>query len=151
VTTFYKKVGKRYVAVSEYSAELIDSFSNGAHLVIVGPGSKFITYKIDENLAGLIAAGRYAKDVMVNAIMTASEARPSRIPLNQNQKQLWDELKTSFNDENFGMYYSNATHIADEGISALVKEADKMLQNPAVKKAYEQFLLVYKLTKDESS
>lgn len=151
MTTFYKKVGRRYVAVSEYNAEVSDSFSMGAHLVVVKPGSKFITYKIDENLAGLIAAGNYAKDVMVNAILEASEARPSRIPLNQNQEKLWEELKTSLNDTSFGIYYNSATHIADEGIKALVKEADKMLQNPAVKNAYDQFMLVYKLTKDESN
>jgi hypothetical protein len=40
-----------------------------------------------------------------------------------------------------------STHdIAEAGVKAMMEEADKMMSNPAVRKAYEDFMLLVKLT-----
>jgi hypothetical protein len=44
---------------------------------------------------------------------------------------------------------ASARDIAEAGIKALQEEADKLMTNPAVRLAYEQFLLVCELTKKQ--
>jgi len=148
-TTFYKKVGKRYIAVSEYNPELRESLTEGNHLVIVKPGNTSYHFNIDPNSAPLLAASLNAKKEMINAIAKAGEAKPKIQPLTTEQVNAWNKLQSTFNDDYFGVYYNSADKIADAGIQVLTTEVNKMLENPSVKKAYEQFLLIWKLTKDE--
>lgn len=151
MTTFYKKVGRKYVPVREYDNELQDAFIEGSHLIIVKPGHKSYHYNVDPNFVAVLAAGMYAKNSMVEALVKSSEGKPKSIPLTQEQKDAWQHLKKTFNDELFGIYYESANTIAEAGINSLTLEVKKMLGNPSVKHAYEQFLLVWKLTKDESN
>jgi hypothetical protein len=150
MTTFYKKVGKKYVAVSEYDSELRGAMPEGAHLVIVKPGSTFTKYDIDPNYASMLAALLYSKNEFVNAIVNASALKSKSEVYTPEQIEAWTKLQETFNDKFYSLYTSSAGDIADEGFKAIMKEATKMLEHPSVKKAYEQFLLVYKLTKDES-
>ena len=151
MTTFYKKVGRKYVPVREYDNELQDAFIEGSHLVVVKPGHKSYTYNIDPNFVAVLAAAMYAKESIVDAIVKASELKPKRVPFTQEQINAWETLKESFNDSLFSVYQDSATTIAEAGIKALTEEVNKRLHNPSVKHAYEQFLLVWKLTKDESN
>ncbi|NBO35931.1 hypothetical protein EBU91_00065 [bacterium] len=148
MTTFYKKVGRRYVAVSEYDSELRDAFQEGAHLVIVKPGGKSIHYNIDVNHVALIAAGLVAKEAMATALINASHSKPKKQPLTAEQATAWENLKKAFGDEMFSLYTESANTICEAGIKALIDEANKLLDNPSVKNAYDQFLLISKLTKD---
>ena len=149
MTTFYKKVGKRYVAVNEFDSELSNSLQEGYHLVHVQPGSKSTRYNVNPNFVALIAAGVYFKEQVVKTIVKASELKPKSEPLTKEQIQAWNKLKESFNDSMFSLYASSANDIAEAGMNALIEEANKLLDNPSVKKAYEHFLLVCKLTTDE--
>jgi len=151
MTTFYKKVGRKYVEVSQYDNDLQNALPEGSHLFVVKPGQKSIRYDVDPNFVALIAAGTYAKKAMVDALFKASEMKPKQIPLTSEQVIAWDALKKSFNDDLYSVYYDSADKIANAGIDALIEETKKHLENPSVKKAYEQFLLVYKLTQNESS
>ena len=52
------------------------------------------------------------------------------------------------NSVRFALQHGSARDLAEAGVNAMMIEADKLMTNPAVKKAYEQFLLVAELTKD---
>jgi hypothetical protein len=147
-TIFYKKVGRRYKPVSEYDDELMSSFSKGTHIVMSYPGGKSTRYSIDPAFAPMIAAGRYAENAICSAIHQASEAKPSRTPLTKRQKAAWEEMKAAFGDELFGLEFGSIYSYAEAGVKAMQEEADKMLKNPAVRKAYERFLIVAELAKE---
>ena len=89
---FYKKVGRRYVPVSEYDPVMLDGFPKGTHLVMCYPGGESRRYNVDPNHAALIAAGRIAEDAMVNAIVKATALRPQKTRLTARQKNAWDNL-----------------------------------------------------------
>ena len=147
MNTLYKKVGRRYVPVAEYSNEVVDSFPKGTHLVMCYPGGQSRRYNIDPNYAALIAAGRVAEDAMSKAMHEASEMRPKQTPITEGQRKAWKKLAKEFGDELATLNCASSHDIAEAGLKALQEEADKLLTIPAVKKAYEHFLLVAELTK----
>jgi len=148
-TTFYKKVGRKYVAVSEYDSELREAYQKGSHLVTIEPGSTYTLYNIDPNYAALIAASITAKNKMVEALMTASGLKVKQKTLTHEQAQAYINFKKSMGDNFYSLYTDSAGNIVDAGLEVLYQEANKLLDNPSVKNAYEQFLMVAKLTKDE--
>lgn len=149
-TLFYKKVGRRYVPVQEYDSEFLDAFPKGTHLVMCYPGGQSRRYNIDPNYAAMIAAGRVAEDAMSQAVVKASEMRPRRTPITVKQKKAWENLAKAFGDEVYYIELPSAREVAEEGLKAMQLEADKLLSNPAVKKAYDNFMLMCELTKDQN-
>jgi hypothetical protein len=145
---YYTKEGRKYVPVSEYDSDLLDSFSKGTHLVMVYPGGASRRYNIDPNYAAMIAAGRVAEDSICRAITKASELRPQRSPITEGQKKAWENLAKEFGDELCTLYGSSVHDCAEAGVKAMMEEADKLLSNPSVKKAYEHFQLVCELTRE---
>jgi hypothetical protein len=145
---YYEKKGRRYVPVSEYDSEYLDSFSRGTHLVMCYPGGQSRRYNIDPNYAALIAAGRVAEDAMSTAIREASEMRPQRTLLTEGQRRAWKKLAREFGDDLATLSLGCARDIAEAGIKALQVEADQLMKHESVKHAYEQFLLVCQLTKE---
>ena len=145
---FYKKVGRRYVPVYEYDQTLMDSFPKGSHLVVVHPGGQSTRYNVDPNYASLIAASRVAEDALSDAIRKASELRPQRSPITPGQKKAWEKLAREFGDELATLQINSTRDIAEAGVKALQDEAEKLMKNASVRHAYEQFLLVCKLTKE---
>jgi len=149
-TLFYKKVGRRYVPVQEYDNELMDAFPKGTHLVMCYPGGQSRRFNIDPNYAAMIAAGRVAEDAMSQAVVKASEMRPHKTPITEKQQRAWKALAKAFGDERYYVELPSAREIAEEGLKAMQIEADKLLSNPAVKKAYDNFMLMCELTKDQN-
>lgn len=147
---YYVKEGRKYVPVSEYDSDLLDSFSKGTHLVMVYPGGTSRRYNIDPNYAAMIAAGRVAEDAVCRAITKASELRPHRTPLTEGQKKAWENLAKEFGDELCTLYGASVHDCAEAGIKAMQDEANKLMEHPSVKKAYEHFLLVAELTKENT-
>jgi hypothetical protein len=145
---YYEKKGRRYVPVAEYDNELLDSFPKGNHLVMCYPGGQSRRFNIDPNFAGLIAASRVAEDVMCKAIHAASELKPKHTPITEAQRKAWKKLAKEFGDELCTLSGGSARDIAEEGIKALQEEAKMLYLNPAVKKAYEHFILLCQLTKE---
>jgi hypothetical protein len=145
--TYYVKEGKRYVPVAEYDSDLSDSFPSGAHLVMCYPGGKLRKFNIDPNHAALIAASKTAHDRMINAVLEASKLRPTKTALTLEQGLAWKNLAQALGQDSCTLQTNNATDIAQAGINALIEEADKLMQNDAVREAYNQFLLVCELTK----
>ena len=148
---YYEKIGRRYVPVAEYDSDLLDSFHKGSHLVCVYPGGQSRRYNVEPNYAALIAAGRVAEDAMCQAISKASEMRPQRTPLTEGQRKAWRKLAKEFGDELATLSLGCARDIAEAGIKAQMAEAEKLLTNPSVRRAYEQFLIVAELSKEHSN
>ena len=146
--TFYEKVGRRYRPVHEYDSDLLNSAPKGTHLLMVYPGGSSTRYNIDPNYAALIAASRVAEDAISRAVHDASEMRPHRKPITERQRKAWQALARAFEDDRYYVEMPSAREIAEAGVAALQVEADKLLTNPAVRLAYEHFLMVAELTKE---
>lgn len=144
---FYEKVGRRYKPVYEYDQTLMDSFPKGTHLVICYPGGQSTRYNVDPNYAAMIAAGRVAEDTISKALMRASDLRPKRAPLTPGQKAAWENLVKEFGEEARALEWPSAREACEEAVKAMQAEAQILMSNPSVKKAYERFLLVCELTK----
>ena len=145
---YYEKVGRKYVPVSEYDSDYLDSFSKGTHIVMCYPGGQSRRYNIDPNYAALIAAGRVAEDAMCRAMQVASEMKPRKTPITEGQRKAWKKLAKEFGEELCTLNCASAHDIAEAGIKALQDEANMLYLNPAVKKAYEHFILICQLTKE---
>ena len=148
---YYEKIGRKYVPVSEYDDSVMDSFPKGNHLVMCYPGGKSTRYNINPNYAAMIAAGHVAEDAICSSISKALEMRPQRTLITEGQKKAWKKLAKEFGNDLCPLMHPSVHDGVDAGIKAMITEAEKLLTNPAVKKAYEQFILVCQLTKDEQT
>jgi hypothetical protein len=151
MTTLYKKVGRRYVPVAEYSNEAIDSFPKGTHLVMCYPGGQSRRFNIDPNYAAMIAAGRVAEDAICESMRKASEMKPQRTPITLGQKKAWEKLAKEFGDELCPLTYGSIRDHAEAGIKAMQEEADKLMEHESVRQAYDHFLLVCELSKKQTA
>ena len=148
---FYEKVGRRYFPVSEYDGDLLDSFTKGSHLVMSYPGGKSTRYNVDPNYAAMIAAGRVAEDTISDAIRKASDLRTRSKPITPGQRKAWDNLVKEFGEEARQLEWPSAREVAEAGVKAMMEEADKLMQNPSVRDAYEAFLVTCALTRDPTN
>jgi hypothetical protein len=125
----------------------MDAMPRGNHLIMCYPGGRSTRYNIDPALAPMIAAGRVAEDRMSEAVRKASEMRPRRKELTHDQQRAWQRLNRALGDDVYTIEIACARDIAEAGLKAMQAEAEQLLTNPAVRLAYEQFLLVCELTK----
>jgi hypothetical protein len=149
-TIFYIKKGRRYIPHSTYSSEFCDSFPKGTHLVDVYPGGSSRRFNIDPAYAPMIAAGRVAEDTISRALMRASDMRPKEQPLTQEQRDAWEHLIKVFGPSARQLEWPSAREACEAAVKAMQEEADKLLANPTVRKAYEKFLFVAELTKEHN-
>ena len=145
---FYEKVGRRYKPVHEYDSDLLNGLPKGTHLLMVYPGGSSTRYNINPAYAAMIAAGRVAEDAMSDAIRKASELRPQQTPITLGQKKAWEKLAKEFGTDLATLQINSARDIAEAGVTALQAEAERLLTNPAVRLAYDHFLMVAELTKE---
>jgi hypothetical protein len=146
---YYEKIGRRYVPVYEYDQTLMDALPKGNHLVQVYPGGGSRRYNIDPAYAPMIAAGRVAEDAICKAFSKASELKPQRPLLTEGQRKAWENLAKEFGEELCTLQGTSARDCAEAGVNAMMEEADKLLTNPTIRKAYENFLFVAKLSGQE--
>lgn len=147
--TFYEKIGRRYKPVYEYDQTLMDAMPKGTHMIQVYPGGQLTRYNIDPNYAAMIAAGRIAEEKISEAIVKASDLRPCKNPLTEGQRKAWKKLSKEFGDDVHVLEWPSAREVAEKAVQAMMAEADKLMTNPAVRKAYEQFIIVCELTKEK--
>lgn len=145
--TLYERQGRRYVPVHEYDPVVMDGFPQGTHIVMVYPGGRSTRYNIDPNYAAMIAAGRVAEDAVSQAIVKASEMRAHRKPITEEQREAWRRLSEAFGDERYYVELPSAREIAEAGVQAMITEAESLLANPNVRRAYERFLFVAELSR----
>lgn len=147
---YYEKVGRKYVPVSLFDSDFMNSFRNGAHLVIADTSSRSRIFPIDPAYAPLIAASRIAENVMSTAIRLASELRPARAELTPGQVKAWHKLSKELGDELATLSAPSSRDIARAGVTALQVEAMKLMENVTVKAAYDEFLMIVALTKEST-
>lgn len=148
--TFYEKVGRRYVPVSEWDADLLGSMPKGTHLVMCYPGGQSTKFNVDPAHAPLIAASRVAARTIADLIVDASEMQPSKNPITQEQADAWHALARAFGTDMYTLNRPCANDIAEAVMTALQQEADKLMRNPSVRQAYEHFMLLCKLAAQEA-
>ncbi len=146
---YYEKVGRKYVPVYEYDSDLLDAFPKGNHLVMVYPGGSSRRYNIDPNYAAMIAAGRVAEDAICKAISKASELRPKQTPVTEGQRKAWAKLAKEFGDELCTLHGMSVHDCAEAGVQAMMQEAETLLTNPAVRKAFDKFIMICDLVKEQ--
>jgi hypothetical protein len=146
---YYEKIGRRYVPVAEYDNDLLDSFPRGAHLVLCYPGGTSRRFNVEPNHAALIAAGRVAEDAICDALRKSSEMKPQRTPITPRQKKAWENLAKELGDELCPLTYGSTRDHAEAAVNAMIAEAEKLLSVPAVKNAYDHFMMLCELTKEQ--
>jgi hypothetical protein len=147
-TIFYKKVGRKYVPVSEYDQTLMDALPKGTHMIQVYPGGQCTRYNVDPAYGPMIAAGRVAEDVISKALMQASDLRPKQAPLTEEQRAAWENLVKVFGPEAKCLEWPSAREACEKAVQAMTEEAKLLLENPSVKEAWDHFLFICELTKD---
>jgi hypothetical protein len=152
---FYEKVGRKYVPVYEYDQTLMDAFPKGTHIVMCYPGGQSTRYNINPNYASMIAAGRLAEDAISKKLMEASEIRMQRKDrdreLTPSQRAAWDNLVKEFGTSASQLEWASIREIAEAGVDAMQAEAEKLMQNEGVRKAYEHFQLMCELSKNQET
>jgi hypothetical protein len=103
----------------------------------------------------MLAACRVAEDAISKAIMDATEIRRqtrgrNETPLTESQKAAWENLVKEFGDDAKQLEWPSARGAAEDAVKAMMAEAEKLMSVPSVKKAYEHFMLVCELTKDNN-
>lgn len=149
----YEKVGRRYQAVAEYDNVMFDSFPKGNHIVMCYPGGQSRRFNIDPAYGPMIAAGRYAEDAISRTIMEHSSLRvpDKERPLTDAQRNAWEAFSKAMGKEVYALEYCSYREAAEAGVNAMQAEADKMLTNPAVKKAWDYFMMVWQLAKENEN
>ena len=147
---YYEKLGRRYVPVAEYDNDLLDSFPKGNHLVMSYPGGQSRRFNIDPNYAAMIAAGRVAEDAICEAIRKSSEMKPQRTLITPGQKKAWEKLAKEFGEDLCPLTYGSTRDHAEAAVNAMIQEADKLMKHDSVRKAYEHFILMCELTKEQN-
>ena len=148
--TYYIKQGRRYIPVSEYDQEFCDAFPKGDHLVQSYPGGSLRRFNIEPKLAPMIAAGRYAEESICKALMKASDLRPKRAPITPGQKAAWEKLVEEFGPEAKALEWPSAREAAEAAVNAMVAEAEKLMEHPMVKDAYDEFMAICKLVSEQN-
>ena len=116
------------------------------------PGGTLRRFNIDPAYAPMIAAGRVAEDAISKKIMDVTEIRRQsknrETPLTPGQKAAWDNLVKEFGPDAKQLEWPSARECAEEAVKAMALEAEKLLDHPAARKAYENFLLVCAIVKE---
>lgn len=137
--------------VAEYDNDFIDSFPKGNHLVMSYPGGTSRRFNINPNYAAMIAAGRVAEDAICESMRKASELKPQRTPVTPGQKKAWEKLAKELGDELCPLTYGSARDHAEAAVTAMMKEAEKLMEHEGVRRSYEHFLLMCELTKERTN
>lgn len=143
--TFYEKVGRRYVPVKEYDSDVMDAFPHGSHLVVVNMRGSTRTYHVDPQHAAAYAAFTDAENAISREIMNALKLRPSKEILTEEQSRAWKALTEAFGDQVFPLQWPSVHEAVIAGKKALADKMQAKMNNPVVKQAYEQFLVIYAL------
>ena len=149
---FYEKKGRRYVPVSEYDNNWMDSFPKGNHLVMCYPGGASRRFNVEPALAPMIAAGRVAEDAISRRIQQETELRPVNRKIDEETQRKWKEFMATIPEEfRFMFTHGCARDAAQAGVKAMQEEADKLMQHESVRKAYDHFQLMCQLVKERDN
>lgn len=146
--TYYEKVGKRYKPVAEYDSTFSSAFRKGHSLVVCYDGGRTTYFDIDPAYAPMIAAYNRSADEICRTIIEKMNSCTDK-EMTPRQKKAWDELQEAY-DGNLTRLTSPSVHdCVEKGMKLMQVEAIKLLTTPALKAAYDQFLLIAALSKED--
>jgi hypothetical protein len=91
MATLYKKVGRRYIPVSD--TEAYQGLPNGCWLIKVDHGSVQTRKCIEPANAALEFAALLKTQKIVDYLYQVSQARPTSTPLTKKQQQMFKEIQ----------------------------------------------------------
>lgn len=103
----------------------MDSLPEGAHLIIVRPGSRATIHNIEPDHAALVAAAHDALPAMCRAVIESSGwNRNEGQPWTARELKAWEAFRRAVGSEALGkLRVASAMNIAEAGVDALVKAA----------------------------
>jgi hypothetical protein len=107
-------------------------------------------FNIDPAYAPMIAAGRVAEDKISEVLMKAQDLRPQTTPITPAALKAWEKLKKELGNEAY-LTRGSTREASEAAVKAMMEEAEKLLANPTVRKAYEKFLFLAELTKEHTN
>lgn len=144
--TYYRKVGRRYVPAFELDPTLTDALPIGVHLQVVRPNGMSRRYNVDPNFAAILAAAMLLEDRLVDIIFNAI----NRLKIDGAYRDV--ELERELNDvlnrileRGSVAYYASGCDVTREVLDVIARKASELMDNPAIKEAYDHFLLTCKL------
>jgi hypothetical protein len=146
-TTLYKKIGKRYVPIKEYSPEYNDSWEEGTHITICIPGVKIHRHSVDPQLAPMIAAGMIAEEAITRIIQEELSFNPESKPVTPEQLAAWENFKQVMGEDRCRLTSQSIAKAVKAGVREMVMEADKLLDNPSLKLSHDNFILLSQLVR----
>lgn len=146
---FYEKIGNEFVPVNYYDADVLDSIPFGHILISRTHSGSWNRQSVEPAMAPLIAAIRMFRDELVQAIHAEGKYLPRDIAnYNPTQLALWKELERELGNSLFSIQAKSVYAIVETATEKLAEDMSKLLENPQTKTAYEEFLLIAKLSGD---
>jgi len=121
MTTYYKKVGRRYIPVAE--SETWGTWTEGDYLVNIRPSCRSVVRCLEPEFANVEAALMVAQEGMARAIAQKAAGEPATQPIDPDEQAVWDELRR-IRGERATLWLPSAHALAQAGIGA-VREAIK--------------------------
>lgn len=126
-STLYKRVGKRYVPVSDPWA--YDGLREGAWFVQVRPGSTSIRQAVWPDRMEVQAALSELEDQLMDLLREATKARPAKALLTPAEHKAWQHLMKVGGESFSTIHYDSLQGIAD---AVLGKVKAKLAERGAV-------------------
>lgn len=146
--TLYKKVGRRYVAVGNIDRHLGSYMPNGSYLVTVNGNSTRTSSDVEPANAPVIAACHYGARVAEDVLLHEMEYQSPKHPLTKGQFRAWKRFQKEMGEE-MTLPRKTAFEVLCAFSNAIEKEVTETMQHPAVKEAYDKFMFVWQLAKQE--
>lgn len=119
----YRKVGKKYVPVSDPWA--YNGLREGWWLVGVQPGSVTMRQCVYPDKAALQAAAHELQDQLINIIRKASEAKINKVPLTEQLKKDWEWLISKHGEELSTLCYPSFAQNAEDIVNVILNKANE--------------------------
>lgn len=147
----YEKVNGRYKKVSVYDSRFYDYYNPGHYLISVEKTWKTTRRDVEPALIPLIAAATSFERDLTEGLVKCSSVYKHTVELTPEQREAWEHFAKLVEKQKWTMYGPSYADVARGATQKLIEKAAEMMEVPAVKEAYEEFLLVYKLAVDEKT
>lgn len=138
-----------YEPVKELDDELLDALPYGSHLITVEPNSQSRVFNVNPNFIDLLAASIRLRDQLSTVIRKQSEYQLNyRQPLTTKQQAAWQNLQQELGNSMFTLSTISSSEIAQNVINELIEMAKIPITNPAVKRAWDNFITTVNLCKE---
>ena len=69
----------------------------------------------------------------------------------EEQRAAWEAFNKAMGNERYALEWCSYREAAEAGVKAMMTEADKLMSHPSVKQAFEHFILMCELTKEQQN